>query len=157
MNQLSIEKPSNGGNLPRAVLLGAAALVAFSLIASVVAHFTDVGTLHMPALKSVLTLSLRFEDRDDGGIDARDATSADVIYTVAPGTNGFIRSTLRGLARERHRSGLDASTPFLLTHWSDSTVSLADKATGRSVSLDAFGPTNAQAFARLFGTKEATP
>ncbi len=157
MSQLSIEKPSNDGNVPKAVLLGAAALIVFSLIASGVARVSDVGTLHMPALQPVQTLSLRFVDRDDGGIDVREAASANVVYTVAPGTNGFIRSTLRGLARERRRSGLDGETPFLLTHWSDGTVSLDDKATGRRVSLDAFGPTNAQAFAQLFGARGTTP
>lgn len=157
MGQLSIEKLSNDGNVPKPVLLGATVLIAFSLIAASVARLTDVGTLHMPAARAVQTLSLRFEDRDDGGIDVRDATSANVIYTVAPGTNGFIRSTLRGLARERRRSGLDGATPFRLTHWSDGTVSLDDKATGRSVGLDAFGATNAQAFAQLFGTRKATP
>jgi len=157
MSQLSIEKPSKDGNMPKAVLIGAAALIAFSLIASGVARVNDVGTLHMPALQPVQTLSLRFEDRDDGGVDVRDATSANVVYTVAPGTNGFIRSTLRGLARERRRSGLDGETPFLLTHWSDGTVSLDDKATGRRVSLDAFGPTNAQAFAQFFDARRVTP
>ena len=157
MSQLSIEKPAKDGNVPKAVLLGAAMLVAFSLVAAAAARLSDVGTLHMPAVRSVQTLSLRFEDRDDGGIDVRDATTASVIYTVAPGTNGFIRSTLRGLARERRRSGLDGETPFLLTHWSDGTVSLDDKATGRRVSLDAFGLTNAQAFAQFFGARRATP
>ena len=73
-----------------------------------------------------------------------------MIYVVAPGTNGFIRGTMRGLVQERKRSGIDDSAPFLLTRWNDGTLSLKDPATGRRVNLDAFGPTNVGAFAQFF-------
>ncbi|PPD19905.1 MAG: photosynthetic complex assembly protein, partial [Methylocystis sp.] len=53
--------------------------------------------------------------------------------------------------------GLDASTPFALTRWSDGTVSLEDSATGRRVNLDAFGPDNARAFAQLFTERRREP
>ena len=61
-----------------------------------------------------------------------------------------MRATLRGLAHERLRSGIGEATPFLLTRWSDGRMSLDDATTGRSVALDAFGQTNAEAFAKLF-------
>ena len=77
-----------------------------------------------------------------------------VIYTIAPETNGFMRATLRGLAQERRRSGIDDTTPFLLTRWSDGRMSLDDVTTGRNVALDAFGETNSGAFARLFVSGE---
>jgi putative photosynthetic complex assembly protein len=139
--------------LPRFLLVGAAALVLFSLAASGVARFGDIGTVHMPKSSVMQTLSLRFEDQDDGGVAVRDALDNQVIYTVAPGTNGFIRATLRGLVRERKREGIGAETPFTLTHWSDGTMSLEDSTIGRRVSLEAFGPTNAQAFAQLFNAR----
>jgi putative photosynthetic complex assembly protein len=60
---------------------------------------------------------------------------------------------VRGLAQEREREGIGRETPFVLTHWSDGTLSLADSAIGRRVNLDAFGPTNAQAFAQLFSAR----
>ena len=61
---------------------------------------------------------------------------------------------MRGMARERHREDIGAQTPFTLTRWTDGTVSLQDRATGRTINLDAFGPTNAEAFARLFNDRE---
>jgi putative photosynthetic complex assembly protein len=84
-----------------------------------------------------------------------DASDGKIIYTVAPGTNGFIRATVRGLAQEREREGIGRETPFTLTHWSDGTMSLADSAIGRRISLDAFGPTNAGAFAQLFSARSS--
>ena len=61
-----------------------------------------------------------------------------------------MRGTLRGLVRERRLSGLGGQSPFVLTHWSDGSLSLDDPATGRRISLEAFGETNAGAFAQLF-------
>jgi len=149
--------PSESRTLPRGLLLGASALILFSLVSVGAARMTDIGTVHMPKAEAVEALSLRFEDTDDGGVAVRDARDEKVIYTVAPGTNGFIRATIRGLVRERKRDDIGAATPFTLTHWSDGTMSLQDSTTGRRVSLEAFGPTNAQAFAQLFAARRATP
>jgi putative photosynthetic complex assembly protein len=110
----------------------------------------------MPAARAVETLALRFEDRADGSVAVREA-AGDMIYVVQPGAYGFIRSTLRGLARERRRADLDATTPFVLTRWSDGTVSLEDPDIRRRVNLDAFGPDNARAFAQLFDERRAKP
>ena len=66
-----------------------------------------------------------------------------------PGSNGFLRATLRGLARERKRHEGGPEIPFRLTAWSNGRLTLADPATGRTVDLAAFGPTNAEVFGRL--------
>jgi putative photosynthetic complex assembly protein len=153
MRATSTETPANVSALPRGVLIGASALVGMALLLTFVARVSDIGTVHMPKEKVVQALSLRFEDRDDGSVAVRDASNDRVIYTVAPGTNGFIRATLRGLVRERKREGIGPETPFTLTHWSDGTLSIADSTIGRRVSLDAFGPTNAEAFAQLFSAR----
>jgi putative photosynthetic complex assembly protein len=153
MSQTTTIGPANSSGLPRGVLIGASALVVIAIILTCAAHLSDIGTLHMPKQQAVQTLSLRFEDNDDGSLAVRDASDDKVIYTVAPGTNGFIRATLRGLVRERKREGIGPETPFTLTHWSDGTISLEDTTIGRRVSLEAFGPTNADAFARLFSAR----
>jgi hypothetical protein len=57
------------------------------------------------------------------------------------------------LARERRRSGLDAATPFLLGTSRDAVIWLEDPATGRRIGLNAFGPTNAGAFAEFFAAQ----
>ncbi len=79
------------------------------------------------------------------------------IYTIAPETNGFMRATMRGLVRERKRSGIGDATPFLLTRWDDGRMSLEDTTTGRRVPLEAFGQTNAGAFAHLFFVSGGRP
>jgi putative photosynthetic complex assembly protein len=73
-----------------------------------------------------------------------------VVQTIKPGTNGFLRSMMRGFAHERSRNGIGPEAPFTLTRWSDGTLSLTDEKTGRRVNLDAFGPTQAGVFAGLF-------
>ena len=37
----------------------------------------------------------------------------------------------------------------MLTRWADGRLSLEDRTTGRVIALDAFGPTNGEAFAQL--------
>jgi putative photosynthetic complex assembly protein len=154
LNQIILEqRPRVGSGLPRGVLYGAVALVSFALIASSVSQITGIGGVRMIEAEAAETLALKFEDRADGGVLIKEAADARTIYRVEPGTNGFIRATMRGLAMERKRDGVGEKTPFLLIHWTDGTISLEDPATSRKVDLDAFGPTNAAAFAQLFAAR----
>ncbi len=151
MTKIANEKnPGSGNNIPRGILFGAAVLVGFTIIASTGARLSHIGRVQMPERQAFETLSLRFEDESNGSVDVRNAQNGRVIYVVEPGTNGFIRATLRGLTRERIRAGIGPETPFTLIRWTDGTMSLEDHTTDRAVALDAFGPTNAQAFAQLF-------
>lgn len=97
----------------------------------------------------VRTRALRFEDSDDGGVVVVDADSGDTVERLAPGTNGFLRALMRGLARERLRLGAGPQTPFLLSRSAEGRVRLEDPVTRRDVELNAFGPTNAGVFVRL--------
>ncbi len=63
--------------------------------------------------------------------------------------NGFIRGVLRGMARDRKLRDIGPAAPFTLTLFSDDALTLADPATGRSIELGSFGPTNRQSFADL--------
>ena len=146
--------PHHGGSLPRGVIVAAGLLIAFAISLTLFGHVSDIGAQHMPDVKAYKVLELRFEDRDDGAVVVRDADDGAQLYVVEPGVGGFIRATMRGMARERHREDIGAQTPFTLTRWTDGTVSLQDRATGRTINLDAVGPTNAEAFARLFNDRE---
>ena len=75
---------------------------------------------------------------------------------LPPGTNGFIRGVLRGLARDRKLQRIGTEPPFRLTRWVDGRLSLDDPATGRRIELGAFGPTNAAAFAGLLYDRSAS-
>ena len=152
MSDVVLKRSPSG--VPKEVLLSASALVLLTIVASAGAKISGVGRIHAIMARPVERLALRFEDQDNGSVLVRRAEDGALIYTIAPETNGFMRATLRGLARERERSGLGDSTPFLLTHWDDGRMSLDDTTTGRHVALEAFGETNARAFARLFAASE---
>ncbi len=91
---------------------------------------------------------VRFEDRADGAVLVFDGAST-APFDVVTGENGFLRGTLRGLARTRKSEGIDATMPFHLAAWNDNRLTLDDPATGRHVELEAFGPTNEAVFAKL--------
>lgn len=91
------------------------------------------------------TRLLRFADRADGAVLVGDDRRSEVIT----GQNGFLRATMSGLARIRRENGIGAQPPFRLTEYADHRLVLDDPATGKSIELEAFGPTNADAFARL--------
>jgi len=141
---------------PRAPLLGAATLVAVALLAVTFTRVSGIGASPNVAATAVAARDLRFEDRSDGGIAVYEAHDNRVVVVVPPGTNGFLRSTLRGLARERKRQGVGPDAPYHLSGRADGRLTLEDPATGRRVDLEAFGATNAGAFSRLLTAQAAT-
>lgn len=92
--------------------------------------------------------SLRFEDRPDGGIAVLDAVSQQEVARFQ-GEQGFLRGSLRALARERKLSGLGPEAPFRLLGHVDGRLTLLDAATGHRISLESFGPTNSAVFSQL--------
>ena len=109
----------------------------------------DLSAIREPDASPVKVLQLRFEDRPDGSIAVIDYKTGKQIDAVQ-GEAGFVRGTLRGLAQERKRRGLDSGPPFELIYRADGRLTLSDTATGRLVDLESFGPTNAGTFFRLF-------
>jgi putative photosynthetic complex assembly protein len=133
---------------PRAPLLGAAGLILLALVLAAGGRLVGTGEAALGERASIVR-DLRFADRSDGGIDVIDAALDRPLDVVMPGSNGFLRATLRGLARERKRHEGGPEIPFRLTAWNNGRLTLADPATGRTVDLAAFGPTNAEVFGRL--------
>jgi putative photosynthetic complex assembly protein len=151
MSDMISDKP-----FPRGVLVAAAALLGFTLVLVGAARITRIGTQQGFESAPVESRALRFEDRADGSVVVLVASDRDderarerEVERMAPGTNGFVRSVLRGLARERKLQGIGREPAFELTRWADGRLSLEDPETGRRIELDAFGPTNVAAFARL--------
>lgn len=145
-------KPKRPNYFPRGPLLGMFALVGFALAAAIIGRMTGGEVLHPPSTP-VAERDLRFADRADGAVvvyNARDDQPIDVLV----GQNGFLRGTLRGLARARHAADIGPDAPFKLTAWADGRLTLDDPSTGRHVELVAFGPTNEEVFARLLTVKE---
>lgn len=137
---------------PRAPLFALGAMVIASVVAVAAVRVTGVGAVHVADAAPVATRDFRFEDRPDGSIVVLDPAGGGVVETVAPGSNGFLRGTMRGLARERMRQGVSPALPFTMVGRADGKLTLLDPGTGRRVDLGSFGPTNAAVFARLMTT-----
>jgi putative photosynthetic complex assembly protein len=135
--------------LPRGALAVAVGAAALALLTAGTARLTGIGVMPPPVAAAVDSRELRFEDRSDGAVTVLAEPGGEVIDVLAPGTNGFVRGVLRGLARERKRQEIGPTSPFRLTLWDDGRMTLEDPATGRQIGLEAFGPTNFAAFARL--------
>ena len=145
-----ISRPLYERPFPRGPLLGAGALVAAALLLAGAGRLAGISSAPVTAAP-VAARDLRFEDRADGGVSILDARDGRQVDVAEAGTNGFLRATLRGLARERRLRGVEAGpgAPFRVTAWADGRVTLDDPTTGRHVELAAFGGTNEAAFARL--------
>lgn len=140
---------------PRGALVAAAAMVTLAMTAAVLGRVEGAAPLS-GGEETVATRDLRFRDQADGGVAVLDLQGR-LVAVMAPGTNGFLRATLRGLARERRAEDLGAETPFRLIAWAEGGITLQDLSTGRQVHLQAFGSTNAEVFARLLTERGATP
>lgn len=92
--------------------------------------------------------TLRFEDRPSGAVAVLDAASGKEIAQFQ-GEQGFLRGSLRAMARERHSRGLGSEAPFLLMGHVDGRVTLHDTATGERLNLESFGPTNSAVYSQL--------
>jgi putative photosynthetic complex assembly protein len=108
-----------------------------------------------PLAPATATRRLHFDDRADGSVLVRDHDDAKHTVVIAPGSDGFLRATVRTFARERKRSHLTAEQPFVLSAHADGRLSLFDPSTQRRVELSAFGPTNIERFARLLRSETA--
>lgn len=132
---------------PRWVLLCGGGVIAFSLISVGLVRLSGNGPDQRPAA-ATQERQLRFEDRPDGSIAITDGHTGEAVSSVH-GEQGFVRGALRALARERKARGLGPEQPFQLMVRTDGGLTLYDPATSQRVDLEAFGPTNADNFARL--------
>lgn len=145
----SSTSPAHGDALPRGPLIAIGAMVAAVLVSVSFVRLTGIGVIHVQDAPAVSVREFRFEDRADGSIAVLDPASGRVVETVAPGSNGFLRGTMRGLARERKRQGVSPELPFRMLGRADGRLTLEDPGTGRRVDLGSFGPSNAVVFAQL--------
>lgn len=143
---------------PLPPLLGAAALVGVAVASVAWLQLTSEPAVVDPSADAVQSVQLRFEDRPDGSVAVLNADSGGLIDVLEPGTNNFLRATLRGLVRGRNAIGDLSGQPFTLQQIADGRLLLTDPVTLRHVDLWAFGETNALAFQRfLYADEQASP
>lgn len=146
--------PNYRDSFPRGALIGGALLlgVTLAVVATVrIAHIQPAAQVPSPASATV-SRDLKFHDRANGDvvvIAVDEPGGPHQIAVLPPGSNGFLRAVMRGLAQARKIDGIGREQPFRLARLADGRLILADPATGRRVYLRAFGPTNSAAFARL--------
>lgn len=144
--------------IPKHAVASAAMLV---LTALALTTLVKVGVLNREAVPAVvrseahvapvIVRQLTFSDRADGAVVVRDVATGETVRVLVDGVpgNGFVRGVMRGMARDRHIHGIGMTPPFTLTLWRNQSLSLEDKATGRSIELGSFGPDNRAAFAAM--------
>ena len=104
--------------------------------------------LHTEDAPTAWQRELRFADGPAGEVLVHDAHSGATVARFE-GEQGFVRGTLRALARERARRGLGREAPLQLRALADGRLILADPSTGERIGLEAFGSQNLAVFARL--------
>lgn len=131
-------------------LIAAGLLIGFVLVMTAGVRLTGQGAWRAADSPAVETLSLKFHDREDGAVVVVDAATDAEIFVYGAGSHGFIRSTVRAVARHRKLAGLPPDEPFALQRLADGRLVLADPLTGRFVGLNGFGAPNVEEFAQLF-------
>lgn len=143
---------------PRAALFAAGGLVLLTLVITGAARIAKLNAPPAPASVAAAPASsvdLNFVDEANGAVTLREHGTGRLVLVLQPGEDGFIRSVVRGLARERRSHGIGAEPAFRLSEWQNGRLQLEDLSTGRTLDLQAFGPTNRDAFARILRANEA--
>ena len=139
-------------DMPPAAIIGIGALLALSIAAAAIGRHTSHGAPQpAPPIASRL---LRFADLPDGRVGVTDAATGGTVAILAREKDSFIRATVRDMTISRRLVGQRVGAPFQLTAWEDGRLTLTDVANGRALELEAFGPTNEGAFARLLTAEE---
>jgi putative photosynthetic complex assembly protein len=144
------DEPMRGSVLPRGVLITIGILLLVSLVGVASVRLSGIN-IREPDAGTVSQRSLRFDDGADGSVVITDAKTGQSVARIT-GEQGFVRGTLRALARERRRSGADSGPAFELIARADGRLTLFDPVTQQRIDLESFGPTNAAVFARLLPT-----
>jgi len=156
-----IREHDHDPTVPKPLLFMAAGMCLFTLVIAGYSSYQrhqvqasrDQDITAMIASGESQTRQLVFEDQTDGSIAVLDGIERIKVTEVEPGEDSFVRGVLRGFARERKARSVGRQPPFELTYTEAGILILYDPETGRDVVLNAFGPDNARAFARLMFAK----
>ncbi len=148
---------SDTGPFPRTPLLVAGALIAGSLVLTGYRSWVNPAVQVVASAAPVVSArALRFEDAKTGQVVVVDDSTGSTIEVLDVGTNGFLRSTLRGLARARASAagGAGDEAPFIVEQRADGQILLIDPVINRVIDLRAFGPANAHVFAKYLDRQD---
>jgi putative photosynthetic complex assembly protein len=146
--------PFDGRPFPRGVLIGAAVLIAFAIMAAAVVRLTGKGGVEMPYAPVVEARELVIEDIGNGVtmVTLPGPAGADreaVVGLLKSGEDGFAMGMMRGMVRDRNARDLPLDAPYQLALLEDGRLVFRDPSVGTEIDLRAFGPTNLASFTPL--------
>ena len=148
--------------VPRGALIGAAILLMFVITLTGAVRFGLIPRTADPSVTRAAAhvmaaqeRSLRFTDRADGAVLVSDANSGETVAVIPFGKGGFLRATMRRMAKVRIAAGIGKEPPFTLTRWENGALSLKDPATGRDAEIYGFGPDHTKIFADMLETPKS--
>jgi putative photosynthetic complex assembly protein len=152
MNQAAHHDPT----VPRSAIIGAAVILLFTMALTGAVSLGLIPKSADPTLtreaqniSPVQTRELRFADRADGAVVVSDAKSGETVKVIEFGQGGFVRATLRRMAKARAAAGIGAEPPFKLVRWENGALSLSDPTTGRDAEIHGFGPDHSKVFSEM--------
>jgi putative photosynthetic complex assembly protein len=140
---------------PRGMLIAVASLIAFTILAVAIARLTGFDPRQEPLSPEVAVRDLRFVEVDQGDLAVYDAATGELLETLPPTQDGFIRGVLRVLERERRMHGVELDGPYRVSLRENGRFALEDQATDFFIDLRAFGPTNEAAVGRFLSPPPA--
>ncbi len=142
--------------VPRGALIAAAALLLFTLALTGAVKWGLIPQSANPQLaRSEAQIApqvqrdLRFADQEDGSVMITDAATGETVKVIGFGEGGFVRATMRRLAKTRAAKGIGSEPPFTLTLWENGALSLRDPETGREAEIHGFGADHSTIFAEM--------
>lgn len=98
---------------------------------------------------------LRFADRADGAVVVTDAATGDTVMEIGYGEGGFVRATLRRMAKARAAADIGSEPPFKLTLWENGALSLSDPQTGKEAEIHGFGSDHSATFVQMLKEEQS--
>lgn len=108
----------------------------------------------LPKEPALATRVLAVEDSAQGSVIVRDAKTGENIVTYQRGEGSFFRATLRTLVNDRRHKGLAIDGNFRLEAHAGHQLFLIDETSGKTLSMNAFGPSNTEVFAALMPNRK---
>ena len=139
----------HGDIIPKQFLIGAGALMLFTVVVTGVSVGFDVGRFKAETGFVTQDRLLVFEDLADGGIAVRDPDGAEPVYIYNADDGGFVRTAMRALAHDRRMHRIGPEAPFRLIKTAEGRLIIEDPSTGSKIGAEAFGADNEQSFALL--------
>lgn len=134
--------------VPRPALYAAGVMIAFTIFAAIAGQSGFVDRVAVPDAPVVETRTLRFHQREDGGVIVFDVDAGRVIDELQQAEAGFVNGVLRGLSYHRRVQSAPADAPYRVIRTAADRLALVDTWTKLRVELRGFGADNDAAFAR---------